>query len=420
MALHRALHLGSGQFDFTGQTIVITFNRSLANWMTAVLQGDAERVDVKTSHEWAWDVLEDAGHDRSAYLANAQLMNSLRTRAVTIKRNDPSNPIFRDRTPRFFLDELAWLDALGVESVGQYVDMTRTGRGTATLLRDDRPAVWELRELYWQLRADEGYEFDLNDIAGRVLALSATSGSSLFEHAVIDEGQDLSPQMLRAIAHATPDSGSVTYFGDPTQQIYGRLPSWRSAGLNITREWAFQWNYRNTREIAQLGSEIARDLEDVALGDLPERSGSKPVRIGFSSNADEVSAIAERATAAASAGRSVAVLSRKGTRSRHVADSVTAPATMLSRTTRIFEPGTVYYGTVYSAKGLEFGSVFVVGLEEDVWPDQGLIASTDEEVASYQDRKLLYVAVTRARDHLTLSYAGEATGILPQNAELYA
>lgn len=58
--------------------------------------------------------------------------------------------------------------------------------------------------------------------------------------------------------------------------------------------------------------------------------------------------------------------------------------------------------TIHSAKGLEFKHVFVVGLEEDLFPSQMMITSrADLE----EERRLFYVAVTRAEKKLTLSYA---------------
>lgn len=58
--------------------------------------------------------------------------------------------------------------------------------------------------------------------------------------------------------------------------------------------------------------------------------------------------------------------------------------------------------TIHSSKGLEFPHVFVVGLEENLFPSQmALHSRTDLE----EERRLFYVAVTRAKDSCTLSYA---------------
>ena len=58
--------------------------------------------------------------------------------------------------------------------------------------------------------------------------------------------------------------------------------------------------------------------------------------------------------------------------------------------------------TIHSSKGLEYKNVYIVGLEEDLFPSQMMLSSrADLE----EERRLFYVAVTRAETALTLSYA---------------
>lgn len=58
--------------------------------------------------------------------------------------------------------------------------------------------------------------------------------------------------------------------------------------------------------------------------------------------------------------------------------------------------------TVHSAKGLEFRNVFVVGMEENLFPS-GMVG--DSPRALEEERRLFYVAITRAEDHCFLTYA---------------
>lgn len=72
--------------------------------------------------------------------------------------------------------------------------------------------------------------------------------------------------------------------------------------------------------------------------------------------------------------------------------------------------------TIHQAKGLEFKEVFVSGLEENLFPSQLAVNSRDE---LEEERRLFYVAITRAEKRLTLSYAmtryrwGTLTGCEP-------
>ena len=58
--------------------------------------------------------------------------------------------------------------------------------------------------------------------------------------------------------------------------------------------------------------------------------------------------------------------------------------------------------TVHAAKGLEFDAVFIVGLEENLFPSD---MSGDDERQVEEERRLMYVAMTRARKYLTLLFA---------------
>jgi DNA helicase-2/ATP-dependent DNA helicase PcrA len=66
------------------------------------------------------------------------------------------------------------------------------------------------------------------------------------------------------------------------------------------------------------------------------------------------------------------------------------------------DPDKVTLMTIHSAKGLEFRNVYIVGMEEDLFPSQMMLESrADLE----EERRLFYVAITRAEHKLMLSYA---------------
>jgi DNA helicase-2/ATP-dependent DNA helicase PcrA len=59
--------------------------------------------------------------------------------------------------------------------------------------------------------------------------------------------------------------------------------------------------------------------------------------------------------------------------------------------------------TLHSAKGLEFRAVFIAGLEEERLPHR----RSQSELELEEERRLLYVGITRAREHLWLTHAGQ-------------
>ena len=64
--------------------------------------------------------------------------------------------------------------------------------------------------------------------------------------------------------------------------------------------------------------------------------------------------------------------------------------------------GTVTLMTCHSAKGLEFDHVYLLGMEEDLFP---MVRFDDDEEDMEEERRLCYVAMTRARKTLTLTYS---------------
>lgn len=73
-------------------------------------------------------------------------------------------------------------------------------------------------------------------------------------------------------------------------------------------------------------------------------------------------------------------------------------------TDEIQEGGVVTLSTIHSVKGLEFKVVFVVGLEEGIFPLSRAVLSSEE---MEEERRLMYVAITRAKERIFLSYTAK-------------
>lgn len=78
--------------------------------------------------------------------------------------------------------------------------------------------------------------------------------------------------------------------------------------------------------------------------------------------------------------------------------------TLSSDTDEIGEGGAVTIATVHAVKGLEFKVVFVVGVEEGIFP---ISRAFDSQKDMEEERRLMYVALTRAEEILCLSYASK-------------
>jgi superfamily I DNA/RNA helicase len=76
-------------------------------------------------------------------------------------------------------------------------------------------------------------------------------------------------------------------------------------------------------------------------------------------------------------------------------------------------------GTMHAMKGLEFQAVAVIGVSRGVVPEPSAVTLEDEDPVGYaqdtqRERCTLFVACTRARDHLYVSGAGEPSPFLPR------
>jgi DNA helicase-2/ATP-dependent DNA helicase PcrA len=89
-------------------------------------------------------------------------------------------------------------------------------------------------------------------------------------------------------------------------------------------------------------------------------------------------------------------------------------ASLVSEADDYDERSRVTLMTLHSAKGLEFESVFLVGMEEGRFPHK---LSLDDPAAVEEERRLCYVGMTRAKDRLTLSWARQRRSFARQSFE---
>ena len=295
----------------------------------------------------------------------------------------------------------------------------------ARVTRADRAAVFGLYSRYLEQRRRGGKLYDWSDLATSVLEeLRADRRDRRYRHVVIDEGQDFSPEMLRSLAAAIPDEGSLTFFGDIAQQIYGHRMSWRSAGLEVRDVWRFRENYRNTRQISRLALALAAmpsfpDDPDLVDPTAPTADGPPPALVRCSSEDEERRLIVSRAPALAQTG-TVAILVRTRDQEKTIPQPLRNRATRLHRDLRQWpaKPG-LFYGTYHAAKGLEFDTVFLPFLSEERWPYPPDVQNLGAQEAAARNARLLYVGITRARSTLVMTCSGRMTPLLPGDEVLF-
>ena len=271
------------------------------------------------------------------------------------------------------------------------------------------------------------HALDLDDLVVRAADLvldDATFAEGVrwrYRHLSVDEFQDINPAQYRLIEALMGDRYDLLAVGDPNQAIYGwngadpglitRLPKLVS-GMEVIR---LDENHRSTPQVvAAAAAALGSAVHGVPLSTGP--AGPMPVVTAYDDETAEAEGVAARLLHELESGRGwsdQAVLARTN-------DQLSVIGSALKRAGIPFriapppeaQPGTrpdgsgaeedaVELATFHRAKGLEWGSVCVVGIEDGYVP----IVHATGEAARHEERRLLYVALTRASVQLHCSWA---------------
>lgn len=280
--------------------------------------------------------------------------------------------------------------------------------------------------------------FLLADIQARLAKAADSVEGSRFTGAflwqewavVVDEAQDIGVQELRFLAALAGDRSNALFFaGDPGQRIFRQPFSWSSLGVDVRgRATTLRVNYRTSHQIRRHADKmLPPELADVdgntesRLGTVSVFNGPDPSVKVFDSGDEEIQGMADWILARHDEGLrpvEIGLFVRSGAQ-RPRADAVARALDLPARDPlEVPDDGTptLAIGTMHLAKGLEFRAVAVMACDDEVIPLQARIESVgdarDLEEVCNTERYLLYVARTRARDHLLVTAVDPASEFL--------
>lgn len=432
LAIQRAAYLAK-RTKTDHRVLLVTFNKSLVTYLNAISEGSLSKVDVHHYHKFAKGYLSNAGilGKYGDIVNNDYRKFELIKKAIDEVIEEKGKNSTLSRAPEVFKEEVSWMQKMGITTLHEYINAERIGRAGTRINKDKRKYFFYVYEKYLEIRGRYEYRYDWDDIAYAVKErLENDKSERMYKHIIIDEGQDLSPVMLRSLTLAIPEDGSITFFGDVAQQIYGGRISWRNAGLNVkTNEiWKFDQNYRNSKEIAKLAIAISKlpcfdKNVDLVTPKHPVASGPKPVLIQFDHETKEINWVVDNAPKLAKT-QTVGILVRTRDIVRKIISKLNyrdiSCQELHGNMSRWESSPGISVGTYHSAKGLEFDTVLIPYCSKSRIPDQERLKALedDKEVLS-EESKLIYVAVTRARRGLILTYTGEITEVVPIDDSLY-
>ena len=310
----------------------------------------------------------------------------------------------------------------------EYFTARRPGRGVA-LDRAKRDQVWKVVAAYRTLLKMQ-QTADFSEVAA--VAAKVYDGGVVVrpaDHILVDEGQDLVPAKWRLL-RALTDTGVNDLFiaEDSHQRIYGQRTILSRWAIKIVgRSQRLTLNYRTTAQnlgyaVAVLEAGRYEDLEsdeESTAGYRSSRRGPVPVRRGFATLTEELDAVAStlKAWSSEEPSGSLAVLVRTNGFADTVARGLTERDVKAVRVDKGEPPvGSVAVMNMHRAKGTEFSRVCIVGAGAEIIPNPTTMKSAasrgDEVDALLRERSLFYVAATRARDALMITWTGDPSQLL--------
>ena len=416
VAVHRAVFLGRRYPD--SRVLLTTFSEPLSNALATKLRqliGNqprlGERIEVHS--------LNTIG--KRLYEAN---VGKPRFASVDTLRELLSNAAQQTPESRFSLHFLVseWeqiVDAWQLGTWESYRDVVRLGRKTR-LKEPQRAIAWSIFEKV-KAALKTKQLITLSQVFTELAAFYDTNVSRPFDFIVVDEAQDVSIAQLRFLAALGKDRPNSLFFaGDLGQRIFQQPFSWKALGVDVRgRATTLRINYRTSHQIREradrlLGPEIA-DVDGIIekrKSTISVFNGPPPTIQTFDSIEAERNGVSEWLKARTDEGllpHEIAIFVRSGgelERARAAAELAALPFKVLDDRIETVH-GKASIATMHLAKGLEFRAVAVMACDDEIIPLQQRIETvaddSDLEEVYNTERQLLYVACTRARDHLLVT-----------------
>lgn len=416
VGLHRAVYLARANPE--ARVLLTTFSKPLANSLRSKLRclisnepRIAERLEVDS-------IFEVGKRLYKSLIDKPKIVDKKNIKIIMTQAKKQVSECKMSLS--FLLAEWDFVvDAWNLQTWESYRDVLRLGRKTR-LPERQRKIIWSIFEI---VRA-RLLTVNLITISGLFHNLADKylgDSNSPFDYIVIDEAQDISVSQLRFFAALGSDrENSLMFTGDLGQRIFQQPFSWKALGVDIRgRSHTLKVNYRTSHQIRKQADRLlGLEIIDVD-GNSEDRRGvisifnsPKPIIKELDTIEDEIEAVKKWLSDRLDEGilpHEIGMFVRSDAeinRSIDVFKGLNITYNILDDNIVILT-NSVSLCTMHLAKGLEFRAVVVMACDDEVIPlQQRLELVTDDsdlEEVYNTERHLLYVACTRARDHLFVS-----------------
>jgi mRNA-degrading endonuclease RelE of RelBE toxin-antitoxin system len=426
VALHRAVFLARKYPE--SRILLTTFSDALANSLeqmrNRLIHPDlqlAERIEVKDLDSLANRLYKVRGGDRKKVEATAI--------AEWLERELEKSDL-KYSTHFVWKEWSEIIEPWQIHDWESYRDFLRIGRKTR-LAESKRQELWN--GLFFPLKQyleAQGWISQSGVYAYLSAHFSDANQKAPYTSIIVDEAQDISVPQLQFLASLGKKGPNQLFFtGDLGQRIFQVPFSWLRLGVDIRgRSKTLRINYRTSHQIRRQADLLLNDEIMDVDGIKESRRNTQSVFNGpipsiyiAEDESDEIEKVSEWIQARIEEGiepEEIAVFVRSDkeiSRALQAVATTGLPACQLDQKLRT-KTGAVTVSTMHLAKGLEFRAVVVMAVDAEVIPNPDRIeaASDMEEITEIYEteRHLLYVACTRARDHLWISSSEEVSEFL--------
>jgi DNA helicase-2/ATP-dependent DNA helicase PcrA len=416
---HRIVHF-TYRLQPPQKILAITFTRKAAQEMQSRLGTDGDNIFIGTFHQFCTSILK-------AYKTEHFIIASPEDCLDAVKDLWPEMSASEQKKR---LNEISWWKSV-----------------------DFRTSIPEhVRQYNEELRHDQKYDFD--DLLLETLKLLEQDDQAhrkiqqQYPFIFIDEYQDINPVQRELLKLLAGDSNFITAIGDPNQAIYG----FRGADVSFFHEFQHDFNgaeivylsdnYRNAKDVLAASHQV---IDETRRGDVPEQvaqiydQGLLTVHesatdkaeaeyivhtieklVGGTSMFSQDSGRVDHTQDGELSFGDIAVFYRLKSQARELKKAFERsgmPFHIVGETDeagqieddliaqRYDEPDIdaekITLMTLHASKGLEFSCVFICGCEEHLLPLDLMQMVSDAE----EERRLLYVGMTRAKHRLYLTHA---------------
>jgi len=406
--------------------LFITYNHTLRAYIESQLE-DVEvskQLTLTTYHAWAKTALTKVLGDIGT--------NDFRKIDAIFKKNynnyqSKSKYFTNKEYEKFVKEEWEWTKGKAIQSLEEYLDVTRTGRGVSL-------GPKSRQELYYFFEQVEG-EVLLKDLLphvnyGKIVMRHAEKVQAAFgyTHILVDEAQDLTQAEMTSLSRVTGDNAQLVVAADLGQKIYKTDYTWKSAEINILggRTKTLDIAHRSTKQIMDLAASLIQNdplVKDDTDG-RPQnvvREGSMPYVLRTRNDKKCVVSLVKQLRES-NANLSIGVLTFSNGGAEQIVAELNAAmlsAKKVDKYSPKVEKTKVNVMTMYGAKGLEFDVVLIPAMSER-FPYLNNILKEDKEEQINLMRRLLYVSMTRARNELYLIHTGQPSQYIEElDSSLY-